>query len=346
MKRSRDFFSAIASTLVVLGSVFATTAADASEDSKGAAADGPLLIAQLPPKPESKKYDLQYKLSRGEVLRYDLTHSASVSGTSEQTTQSAQSKTDSLKVWKVTDVLPEGDIEFVNLVERVHMTNQLPDHKATEYDSARDKIAPPGFEDTAKRVGVPLSLVRITPHGKVVSRQSKIRGQSADEDAPVVLRLPDLPVAIGETWDEPFEVKVNLQKGGSKSIQTRWHHKLTEVKNGIATIEVTYQVLSPMDAQIEFQLVQRMMSGEVQFDIAKGRVVSQQMSVDKRILGFAGPTSSAQYIMKMEERLLKDEPKTASKANSKTMASKSKPARTTKTASKPPTPQQNKSYRR
>ena len=40
---------------------------------------------------------------------------------------------------------------------------------------------------------------------------------------------------------------------------------------------------------IEMQIVQRLMDGEVQFDIEKGRVVGQQMDVDKRIIGFAGP---------------------------------------------------------
>ena len=110
-------------------------------------------------------------------------------------------------------------------------------------------------------------------------------------------------MAIGETWDEPFDVKVTLESGGTKSIQTRRHHKLAGVANGIATIEVTYQVLSPIDATIECQLVQRLMEGEVQFDIEAGRVVSQKMDIDKRILGFAGPTSSMQYVMRMEEKL-------------------------------------------
>ena len=76
-------------------------------------------------------------------------------------------------------------------------------------------------------------------------------------------------------------------------------HKLADVKDGIATIDVTYQVLSPTDAAVELELVQRMQNGQVKFDIEKGRIQSQKMDVDKRIIGFAGPTSSMQYIMKM-----------------------------------------------
>jgi hypothetical protein len=249
------------------------------------------------------------------VLRYNVVDKTSIIGTSDKTTQSAQARTDSVKVWKITDVLPKGDIEFMNVCERVHMVNKLPDNKGTEYDSERDKIAPPGFEDTAKAIGVPLSTVRMTVHGKVISRKARLLGKDVDEDAPIALRLPDKPVEIGDTWDEPYDVKVNLQDGSSKMVQTRWHHKLIDVRDSIATIEVTYQVLSPIDAKVELQLVQRLMSGTVQFDIEKGRIVGRKMDVDKRILGFAGPTSSMQYVMKMEEKLLENQPKTAAAKN-------------------------------
>lgn len=261
--------------------------------------------APLPP--GSTTYDLRYRLSTGDVLRYEATHRASIRSTIDQTTQAAQTKTDSVKLWKITDVLPNGDIELMNVVERVRMVNQLPNKDPAEYDSERDTTPPPGFEDAARAVGVPLNVLRITPRGKVISRNAKVRHQSVEEDSPIVLRLPAGPVAIDETWDEPFEVKVTLERGGTKSIQTRRRHKLTGVANAIATIEVTYQVLSPIDAIAECQLVQRLMEGEVKFDLKAGRIVSQQMEVDKRILGFAGPTSSMHYIMRMEEKLVKAE---------------------------------------
>ncbi|MEX0643274.1 MAG: hypothetical protein WD468_11265 [Pirellulales bacterium] len=258
-----------------------------------------------PPSPDDDtKYDLRYKLAIGDVLRYEVTHLASIQSTIEQSTQAAQTKTDSVKNWKVTDVLPSGEIEFMNVVERVSMVNQLPDHDPVEYDSDRDKTPPPGFEDAAKAVGVPLSVIRITPQGKITRRDIRLRQLQVDEDAPIVVRLPDQPVAIGATWDEPFDIKVDLQGGATRSIQTRRHHKLTGVTDNIATIEVTYQVLSPIDPPQEAQLVQRMIGGEVQFNIVTGRVIGQRMDIDKRILGFAGPTSSMQYIMRMEEKLL------------------------------------------
>jgi hypothetical protein len=75
---------------------------------------------------------------------------------------------------------------------------------------------------------------------------------------------------------------------------------------------------------MEYQLVQRLMEGEVKFDIRAGRVISQQMDIDKRILGFAGPTSSTHYIMRIEERLLKKGEKVVATPKRNTVASKKK----------------------
>jgi hypothetical protein len=290
-----------ASILLVLFAILAITTKASAEDGNPASLPKG---APAPPSPDGPKYDLRYKLATGDVLRYDVMHRASIQSTIEQSTQAAQTKTNSIKGWKVTDVLPSGEIEFMNVVERVSMVNQLPDRDPLEYDSERDKTPPPGFEDAAKAVGVPLSVIRMTPQGKVTRRDIRLRQLQVDDDAPVVVRLPDKPVPVDATWDEPFDIKIELQGGATKQIQTRRHHKLAKVTGDIAIIEVTYQVLSPIDPPQEAQLVERMMNGTVEFNIATGRVVGQKMEIDKRILGFAGPTSSMQYVMTMEEKLL------------------------------------------
>ncbi len=326
------FHRGVALPCSILFLFVALNAFGAGNDDSDASEKSLLRVAEAPAKPDAKKYELRYKLERGDVIRYEVTHRASIRTTIEKSTQEAQTQTDSVKAWKVTDVLPEGDIEFTNVVEKVHMKNQLPDHDATEYDSTQDTIPPAGYEDASKAIGVPLSVMRITPQGKVIRRDLKVRNQGAEDDAPIVLRLPEKAVAIGDTWDEPFEIQVKYDKTSLKSIQTRRHHKLAGVKNGIATIDVTYQVLSPIDAQIEMQLVQRLMQGEARFDIDKGRVVGQKMQIDKRIIGFAGPTSSMQYVMKMEESIVKNDSKTAADSPRKKSSTDAKTATTEKAA--------------
>jgi hypothetical protein len=252
----------------------------------------------------AEKYTLRYKLEQGDILQYSVEHQASVRSTIDGTTQQATTRSDSLKAWRVTDVLPDGNIQFLNIVERLRMSNQLPERAEMVYDSEKDKTAPPGFEDAAKAVGIPLSKIVITPTGQIVDREVLHHQPAADPDAPVAVLLPEESIAVGDTWDEPRDIKVKLQDNNAKTVQTRRHFKLKSVQTGVAVIEVTFQVLSPINEQIEAQLAQHMMEGEIRFDIEAGKVLSQTMDVDKRVLGFAGATSSMHYVMRMEEKLV------------------------------------------
>jgi hypothetical protein len=272
-----------------------------------------LVGADDSPTADGNKHLLRYKFKTGEVTRYQVDHRASVRSTIDDSTQEAQTRTESVKAWKIVDVLPDGEIELIHVVESVRMKNQLPGRAALVFDSQSDATPPPGFEDAAAAVGVPLSRIRISAWGKVLERKVEHSQPAADADAPVTLLLPEEPVAVGATWDEDLDVTVQIQSGGTKAIQARRHYKLAGVSNGIATIEVAYQVLSPINAHIEAQLVQRLMKGTVRFDTRAGRIRAQQMDVDKRILGFAGATSSLHYVMRMQETLVEDVPEVAQK---------------------------------
>ncbi|MEM9187460.1 MAG: hypothetical protein AAGB00_13290 [Planctomycetota bacterium] len=249
-------------------------------------------------------YKLRYKFQAGDVLRYEVDHRADIRSTIEKTSQRAQTRSESVKAWKVIDVLPSGDIEFQNVVERVKMTNRLPDRAEMVFDSSKDKTPPPGFGDAAEAVGKPLSQVRMKPWGKVVAREVKHQQPAADPNAPITALLPEEPIVIGDTWDEPQEITVNTDAGGTKAIKTRRHFTLKSVKSGVAVIDVSQQVLSPVTPAIEAQLAQRMMKGTIRFDVDRGRILSQQMDVDRRIVGFAGPASRMHYQMRMQEKLV------------------------------------------
>ncbi len=258
-------------------------------------------------------YDLRYKFALGDVIRYEVSHKADIRSTIEGTTQSALTKSESIKVWKIQDVMDDGEIELLHMVESVRMTNKLPDRAEMVFDSRDDKTPPPGFEDAARAVGVPLSVVRMKPNGKLMARDIKHKQPAADTEAPIATLLPEKPVKVGDTWDEPRRVAVALKDGGQRNIEARRHFKLASVEDGIATIEVAYQVLQPVPPEIEAQLVQRLMKGTVEFDIERGRVIAQKMAVDESVIGFAGPASSMKYAMVMREALIEKPAEVAAK---------------------------------
>jgi hypothetical protein len=257
--------------------------------------------------PPGELFDLRYQFQPGETIRWQVEHRATVKTTIRGTTQTAKTRSESVKVWKVSDVSPEGEITFVHSVDSVHMTNQVGTSAAVEYDSTKDETPPPGFEQAAQAVGIPLTVVRIDPRGKILSREEK-RPQPSSEDTPITFPLPEKPVPIGHVWTDPHEVTVILSGGRSRKVQTRQRYELKSVAHGVATIAVDYQVLTPLsDPSIEAQLVQRLSSGTIKFDIDAGRLINQQRDVDKRILGISGEASSMHYLMRFTEELLDSE---------------------------------------
>lgn len=254
---------------------------------------------------QANRYQLKYKFKMGEVLRYRVVHATDVRTTIEETTQEAESQSESVKAWKVTDVLPNGEIEFVHVVESVRMSNTVPDRGTTEYNSETDKTPPTGFEQAARAVGVPLSVIRIKPDGEIVDREEKHPQPPASEDMPITLQLPEKAIAVGEKWDRTYELTLEKKSKTPVQVQTRRVCTLESVKAGLATIRVEYQVLTPIDAFIESQLVQKLTKGTVKFDVKAGRIVSQEYQADHRVIGFSGQASSMHFESRLEERLLK-----------------------------------------
>lgn len=253
---------------------------------------------------EGAKHLLQYRFKAGEVLRYEVDQRSSVRNTMEGTTQEAQTKTVSTKAWKVIDVMPNGEIEFINLVEKVKMQNKLPDRAAMTFDSSAEGDPPPGFEDASRAIGIPLSSIRMSSRGEVVSRKIKHHQPAADPHEQITFLLPEKAIAVGESWLQPQEILVKITEGGSKKIQARRKHTLKSVKNGIAVISTEFQVLSPTTPSIEGQIAHRMVKGEVRFDMEQGRIIAQQLKGDERVLGFAGPSSSMHLVTRLEEKIL------------------------------------------
>jgi len=215
-------------------------------------------------------------------------------------------------------VAADGSATFENLVESVDMRQKLTGRMEVRYNSQTDKTAPAGFEHVARLLGVPITEVTIDARGKVLDRRSLPTGPAAagqnaitDKDAPITLLLPQEPVAVGQSWSITRNVDAPLDTGTVKKIKTLETFTLKGVKNGVATIAVTTQILTPLDGPgIEAQLIQRESSGVVRFDIAAGRMIGQQTDSDKKVLRFRGEASSLQYTTRFTEELLRGESKT------------------------------------
>lgn len=253
------------------------------------------------------KYDLRYKFTPGEVVMTEVVHRASVRTTIQGTTQTAETQSKSVKMWKVDGVDEAGAATFTHLVDNIDMWQKSSGRNEVRYNSKTDDEVPPGYEEVARSVGVPLSVVTMDDRGTILKR-NETRGQTLGVSTQITMPLPTEPVAIGDDWSSPIEIDVTLKDGSQKKIQTRQKFRLESVTDGVAHIVVDSQVLTPIsDPSIEAQLVQRMSSGWVKFDLEAGRVLSQQLELDRHIVGFNGPASSMHYVTRFTETLLSED---------------------------------------
>jgi hypothetical protein len=262
------------------------------------------------------KYDLKYKFTQGETLRSEVVHRAKVQTTIQGTSQTAETQSKSIKVWIVKFVDIKGNVTFEHRVENIDMWQKTTGRQEVRYNSETDKEVPPGYEPVAEAVGVTLSTVTMDPRGTIIKRKES-RAQPLGVSTQMTMPLPKQPVAIGASWSSPLEIDVQQKDGSLKKIQTRQKFTLQSVSDDVAAIRVDTQILTPIsDPAIEAQLIQRLSEGTVQFDIAAGRVRSQQLDLDRHVIGFSGAASSMHYVTRFVEKLLPPE-RTAQAAQEK-----------------------------
>ena len=286
-----------------------------SEDqpAKDSPSDAPAAKAKpaSPAPGAGQKFNLKYKFTAGEVVRTEIVHRATVQTTIQGTSQTAETLSKSIKAWQVNDVTPDGTVTFVHSVESIEMWQKTQGRQEVRYNSQTDKEVPAGYEDAASAVGVPLTIATMDSFGKVLKRQEK-RPQPTSVSTQMTMPLPGHPVVVGDTWSSPMEIDVVLKDNSVKKIQTRQLFTLKKVVDDVATIEVDSQVLTPIhDPAIEAQLIQRLSKGDVRFDMTAGRILGQQLDLDRRVIGFSGPTSSMHYLTRFTERLLPASQQTA-----------------------------------
>ena len=248
---------------------------------------------------------LRYQFQPGETLCWEVMHRGKISATVSGSTQDTEMSSRSLKLWRVTEVKPDGTATFEYSVADVKMRQKLSGQKEVRYCSKTDKTPPGGFEDVAKAVGKTLSKVTIDARGKVLRRDRALDNPFSENKGQLTIPLPKKPVAVGQSWSQPHEVIVPLETGGIRRVQTLQKYTLKSLKTGVATILVETQILTPIShPAIEAKLIQQASRGSIRFDVDAGRILSQQNDLDKRVIGFRGQASSLHYLTSFSEKLI------------------------------------------
>ncbi len=247
---------------------------------------------------------LRYRFTPGETITMDVGHRALTETTIGAARQTVETATDSTKIWTIVAVDDDGRATIEHSVGDVTMTSRTSDKGEVRWSSRDPGQAPPDYEAVRQSLGVPLSRVVVDATGRVLERRDLKPTPPSNTGDLMVVPLPDEPATVGTEWTVPQEVVVEVPNGPRKAVKTRLRYRVASLRDGVATIRVDTTVLTPIDdPRLEARLLERIWDGEIEFDVARGRLLRRSTGVDRRVVGFSGPESSVRYKASLEERL-------------------------------------------
>jgi len=260
---------------------------------------------------------LAYRFAAGDVLRTKVVQLSTVETKIKGAAQTTKLRTVSTRVWRIQKVDADGSITFDHSVEHVEMWNSVEGRQEVHYDSATDALPPPEFTNVAGSVGKVLATIKIDPYGRILARHNT-QPQFNPGIGDLTIPFPPAdkqPIKPGVSWSIPDELKLPLEDGTIKKVQTQQQYQLEKVEAGVATIAVATQVLTPInDPKLQSQLVQRLQRGTIKFDVDAGRLLHKQLDIDQEVFGFSGADSHMQYLARFTEEPVKESEKTAKRA--------------------------------
>lgn len=254
-----------------------------------------------------EKHQLRHQLSPNQTVRYRVTHVAKTKTRMNGTEEIANVFTTSVRSWKVGEA-SDTQITFVHQIDSVEMTQKNGEKDEVRWDSLSGAEPPAIFSIVAEQIGTPLSTVTIDPQGTELNRENHAGSQASLGMGSLTLTLPADPIAIGEEWTVPSEVKVRTEDQQVKTIKIRQVFKLKKMSAGVATIAVKSQTLTPIDSEaLRAQVVQQLSNGSIRFDVDNGYLLSKELDWDETVVGFQGPGSMMEYRAKMTEELINED---------------------------------------
>ena len=248
-----------------------------------------------------EKHKLAFKFRPNQVLRYEVVNEQEITTTARGDTEIQKNTTKTKRHHRVAGVDEKGVADLELSIDWVYMRAIWDKRDGTiptpiEFQSDDPEKQPAKFQKILETVGKPWATIRFNSIGtplKVIS----IAGQAGDGKGVTtqtgadgaleayLIVLPTQPVAVGETWDEKFEV-IALDENRNRSvIKIQRVYKLTELKAGRATIDLKTMILSPItNPAISSQLLLREVAGKIVFDVDRGLILSKDWAVQNTVV--------------------------------------------------------------
>ncbi len=266
---------------------------------------------------DKQKHKLQYKFKPGEEIRWNVEHVATTKAQIAGTKETTSSRTQSTKLWKVSNVDTVGNITFVHSVESTALWQKIGENEPLAYDSKKDTEVPDEFASASSMIGKPLAVVTISPNGEVVDRKSETMQMSFGV-GDVCIPLPEEPVSVGHKWFVPTVFDATDEDGKRLKLKARINYEFNKIVTGqLAVISFRTEVLTPIESdQVRSQLLQKLNQGYVAFDMKNGRIDTKEVRWNETVQAYAGPDSHLQYNGRMTEKIVASDGKSKDRMSS------------------------------
>lgn len=296
--------------LAIVLVTFSGVVAQQEKTQKGSDADFSAQIGKFTKrKVGEQKYTLAYKFKKGDVIRWNHDHQTMVETRFGTSTDKTSTRARPDYKWTVQNVDSRGTIRFDIEMERIKVLEQKGEADPINYNSDKDKEAPPICVPYQERVGRVSATYSISPNGQVVESKSnyhqiKLGGVG---DNPVVA-FPAKPISVGHKWDVTSFVRAKDEYGVRQQLKLRVRYVFEKVVDGKAHITFTTTVLAPhVDETVRSQLVTHLTRGFIVFDIEKGVLTNREIRWDERVIGYQGPESYMHYFAFRKESRVQEQ---------------------------------------
>ncbi len=261
-------------------------------------------------------YALKYRFKPGQFVHYEVESSTSMTIVAKEYRQTTHETRNSQKHFRVVSVASDGGAVLEPMIDHVAITIQNDEDKPITFDSSIDERPSKVFRPVKESIGKTLVRLRYNATGEatevlpVSGTDQRVSTEPAQHAFLTV--LPEKPVAIGESWNDDFDVPISVRltenRMGKRSVPIRRRYTLKDVKDDIATIEFRIYPLDVIrEPELQAQLIQRSLSGEVKFDIKNGMQIELKSSGSGQVAEAIGPGSSLATTARNHEKLISQE---------------------------------------
>lgn len=256
---------------------------------------------------------LTYHFRQGEFTHYEVVNKSAMTMQYQQLVETVKNESTAWKQFRVISVDEQGSAILEPLVQRVKMSATFNDSPPIVCDSEKPDEASHQFKDVLNTVNKPVAHVHVAANGellKVTLLDGAPESLAASTSATgpqlnFLVAFPTEPLGVGAIWKDRFEVPVTVEANLKQNVTLQRTFELTKLENQVATINLKTSVITPLsNPQIELQLMHRTPAGVIEFDLAKGCILSQRTVTSKTIVGAFGAQSQASGSMETVERWL------------------------------------------